>query len=225
MSTNILAALVNSGNSLAVFEQALAVIQNNVNNSSTPGYASQSLNLEAQPLVVTGGLAGGVAAQGLQDSRDQYAEEQVQQQTQTLGLYTAQTQATGFVQSLFDVSGTGGVAGALNTLISAFSAGSTTPDDTVARQTVLTDAGALAISVNGLSASLRGVSNQLDGQIGPTVNQINSIATQIQQYNEERLKSAQPDPGAAGKGRVKHLPGGGRNVHRWCSGADGATQH
>jgi hypothetical protein len=38
--------------------------QNNVDNSSTPGYATQTLNLVAQPLVVTGGLTGGVAAQG-----------------------------------------------------------------------------------------------------------------------------------------------------------------
>ena len=69
----------------------------------------ESLNLEALPLDVAGGLAGGVAANGLQDSRDQYAEETGQQQTQTLGLYTAQAQATGSIQSLFDVSGTGGI--------------------------------------------------------------------------------------------------------------------
>ena len=196
MSTNILASLTNSGNSLAVFEQALAVIQNNVNNSSTPGYATQSLNLEAQPLVVAGGLAGGVAARGLKDSRDEYAEEQVHQQTQTLGLYTAQAQATGSIQSLFDVSGNGGVSAALNTLIGSFSAWSTTPDDTVARQTVLSDANALASSVRGLSTSLSAVSGQLDGQISSTVGQINSIATEIQQYNVQCLQSSQPDPGA-----------------------------
>ena len=93
--SNILASLTNAGNALDVFQQALTVVQNNVNNSSTPGYATQTLNLVAQPLVVTGGLTGGVASQGLQDSRDDYVEEQVQQQTQTLGLYTAQAQATG----------------------------------------------------------------------------------------------------------------------------------
>ena len=86
--SNILASLTNAGNALDVFQQALTVVQNNVNNSSTPGYATQTLNLVAQPLVVTGGLTGGVASQGLQDSRDDYVEEQVQQQTQTLGLYT-----------------------------------------------------------------------------------------------------------------------------------------
>src|SRR5450755_3213751 len=98
---NLLASLSTAGNALDVFQQALSVVQNNVNNSSTPGYATQSLNLQAQPLVITGGLTGGVAAQGLQDSRDNYAEEQVQHQTQAPGLYTAQAQATGAIQSFF----------------------------------------------------------------------------------------------------------------------------
>src|SRR5580658_2980191 len=93
-----------SGNALDVFQQALGVVQNNIDNSSTPGFAAQSLNLEAQPLDVTGGLTGGVAAAGLHNSRDQYAEEQVQVQTQTLGQYTAQAQATTAIQSLFGTS-------------------------------------------------------------------------------------------------------------------------
>jgi flagellar hook-associated protein 1 FlgK len=193
---NLLASLSSAGNALDVFQQALNVIQNNINNSSTPGYATQSLNLEAQPLVVTGGLTGGVAAQGLQDSRDDYAEEQVQQQTQTLGLYTAQAQATGTIQSFFDVSGTGGLPAALNNLLSAFSAWSVTPDDTTTQQNVLTMAGNLASSVNGLASSLSSTSQQLDTQIGSTVSQINTIATQIQQYNEQEQKSTTPDPGA-----------------------------
>lgn len=192
---NLLASLSSSGNALDVFQQALNIIQNNVNNSSTPGYATQTLNLVAQPLVVTGGLTGGVAAQGLQDSRDNYAEEQVQLQTQTLGKYTAQVQATGTIQSLFDVSGTGGVPAALNNLISAFSAWSVTPNDPTARQTVLSSAASLASSVNGLANSLASTSQQLDGQISSTVSQINTIATQIQQYNEEVVQQAQPDPG------------------------------
>jgi len=194
--SNILASLSTAGNALDVFQQALNVIQNNVNNSATPGYASQSLNLEAQPLVVTGGLAGGVAATGLEDSRDQYAEEQVQLQTQTLGLYTAQAQATGTIQSFFDVTGSGGVPAALNSLISSFSAWSASPTDPTAEQTVLSSAATLATSVNGLANSLAGASRQLDTQIGSTVSQINGIAAQIQQYNQGREQNSQPDPGA-----------------------------
>jgi len=193
---NILASLTSAGNALDVFQQALNVVQNNVDNSSTPGYATQTLNIEAQPLVVTGGLTGGVAAQGLSDSRDAYAEEQVQQQTQTLGLYTAQAQTTGTLESFFNVSGTGGVPAALNNLLTAFSNWSVTPDDAGAEQNVLSNAQALASSINGLANSLSSASQQNETQITSTVSQINSIAAQIQQYNQGVLQSPTPDPGA-----------------------------
>ena len=192
---NLLASLSSSGNALDVFQQALNVIQNNVNNSSTPGYATQTLNLAAQPLVVTGGLTGGVAAQGLQDSRDNYAEEQVQLQTQTLGKYTAQVQATGTIQSLFDVSGTGGVPAALNNLISAFSAWSVTPNDPTARQTVLSSAASLASSVNGLANSLASTSQQLDGQISPLSPRSTPSPPRFSSITRRLLQQAQPDPG------------------------------
>lgn len=194
--SNLLASLQSSANALDVFQQALTVIQNNVNNASTPGYAKQSLNLESQPLVVTGGLLGGVASQGLHDSRDQYAEENVQVQNSSLGYYSAQAQSTGSIESLFDVSGNGGVPAALNNLLSAFSAWSTNPNDATARQTVLSSAQGLAQSVNGLANSLSSTSQQLDTQISSTVSQINSIAGQIEQYNQQRMQATAPDPGA-----------------------------
>lgn len=183
-----------AGSALDVFQQALSVTENNVSNSSTPGYATQSLRLEADPLDVNNGLSGGVTAGGLSDSRDPYAEEQVQQQTQLLGFYTAQAQATGSIQSLFDVSGTSGVASALSSLFQAFSAWSATPSDSTAQQTVISDAGALASAVQGLSNSLSTEAQQIHSSISSTVSQINAIASQIQAYNVERLSETTPEP-------------------------------
>ncbi|HUI55152.1 MAG TPA: flagellar hook-associated protein FlgK [Bryobacteraceae bacterium] len=193
--SNILASLRTSGQALDVFQQALNVVQNDVNNSQTPGYARQRLALEAQPLLVAGGLAGGVAATGLQDSRDQFAEEQVQNQTQTLGQYTAQSEATAAVQSFFDASGSSGLPADLNALFQSFSAWSITPSDPALQQNVINAASTLASSVNGLYDSLAQTSQQLDTQIGSTVDQINMIAAQIQQYNVERHQQGQSDPG------------------------------
>jgi flagellar hook-associated protein 1 FlgK len=193
--SSLLAMLGASGNALDVFQQALNVVQNNVNNSSTPGYASQSLNLEALPLDVAGGLAGGVAAAGLDNSRDQYAEEQVQQQTQALGQYTAQAQATGTIQSFFDASGSSGVSAALSALFQSFSAWSVTPSDPTAEQSVLDSATNVASSIQGLASSLSQNAQQLDTSIASTASQINSIASQIQAYNVQRLTETTPDPG------------------------------
>src|SRR5580698_818389 len=108
LMSSLLAALGSSGNALDVLQQALGVIQNNVSNASTPGYASQQLNITAEPLDVASGAAGGIAAQGLISSRDTYADTEVQRQLQTLGLYTAQAQSTSTIRSFFDVSGNSG---------------------------------------------------------------------------------------------------------------------
>jgi flagellar hook-associated protein 1 FlgK len=185
MST-LLSMLQTSGNALGVIEQALNVVENNVNNSSTPGYATQSLNLEAEPLDVEDGLTGGVTSNGLSDSRDPYAEEQVEQQTSTLGFYTAQANTTSSIESLFNVSGTSGVSSALSSLFQAFSAWSTTPDATTG-QTVVDDATNVATAVESLSTSLSQEGTKIDSSIGSTVTQINTIAAQIQTYNQERL--------------------------------------
>jgi flagellar hook-associated protein 1 FlgK len=189
-------SLTSAGSALSVLEQALGVIQNNVNNASTPGYAEQQLNLEAMPLDVAGGLAGGLTSAGLNNSRDQYAEEAVQSQTQALGLYTAQAQNTSSIQSYFDVTGTGGVSAALSGLFQSFSAWSASPSDSTARQNVLAAANTVAQSFQGLAHSLTQTAGQIDGQVSATVTQINTIATQIQQYNVQRLKNPTPDPGA-----------------------------
>ena len=192
--SSLLSILKTSGNAMEVLQQALSVVENNVNNASTPGYATQSLNLEADPFNVKDGLSGGVSSGGLSDSRDTYAEEQVQQQTQTLGFYSSQAQTTSSIRSLFDVSGTGGVSSALSSLFQAFSAWSTTPGDATAGQTVISDAGDVASAIQGLSNSLSQVAQQVDTSIGSTVTKINTIASQIQAYNAERLQESTPDP-------------------------------
>lgn len=193
---SVLASLGSSAGALNVLEQALAVVQNNVDNSSTPGYASQQLNIEAMPFDVATGAAGGVTSDGPKSSRDQYVDSAVQSQMQTLGLYTAQNQATGNIQSFFDVSGNSGISSALNNLYSAFSAWATTPSDPTAQQNVISNAGAVASAFQGLSNSLDQTSVQVGQQVSSSVTQINTLASQIAQYNAGVLKEQQPDPGA-----------------------------
>ncbi len=194
--SSILASLGSSANALDVLQQALGVVQNNVDNSSTPGYAAQQLNIEAMPFDVATGAAGGVTSDGLKSSRDQYVDAAVQSQMQTLGLYSAQAQATGTIQSFFNVSGNTGISSALSNLYSAFSAWAAAPNSSTAQQTVISDAGAVASSFQGLSSSLSQTSVQIGQQIGSTVTQINGLAAQIAQYNAGVLKESQPDPGA-----------------------------
>jgi flagellar hook-associated protein FlgK len=60
--SNLLASLRSTANALSVFERQLITSQNNVSNASTPGYARQSLTLQAKPFDPNGGIPGGVKA-------------------------------------------------------------------------------------------------------------------------------------------------------------------
>jgi len=192
--SNLLATLTTAGNALGVYEQALNVVQNNITNSSTPGYAKQSLNLEALPFDITSGLTGGVAARGLDSARSEYAEEEVRRQNQSLGFFEAQAQGASSIENQFDVSGTSGVPGALNQLFQSFSAWSVSPGDASARQSVIASAGNLAAQIHSTAQALARTSQNEQDQIGSTVDQVNQLASTIQQYNVLRLRQSGPDP-------------------------------
>jgi flagellar hook-associated protein 1 FlgK len=194
--SNLLTTLATAGHALDVYQQALDVVQNNITNSSTPGYATQSLNLASQPFDVASGLAGGVAAQGLDSARDEYAEEEVRRQLQSLGKYETQTSGVASIESLFDVTGNSGIPADLNNLYSSFSAWAASPDSTSARQMVIANAGKLASDVHSLAGSLAKVSGNVESQIGSTVTQVNQLASNIQEYNVERLRQGSSDPGS-----------------------------
>jgi flagellar hook-associated protein 1 FlgK len=188
-------SLNSSLQALQAFETALNVSQNNVSNSSTPGYARQTVQLEAQPFNITQGAAGGVKAGSVQSTDNIYADQAVRDQLSEQGNYNAQSSALGSIQSLFDVTGQSGVIGALNNLFQSFSAWSATPTSTAAQQSVLTNAQALAQSFQSAAASLSQTTTNLDGQITSTVQQINSLASQIQQDNLQIQQTSTPDAG------------------------------
>lgn len=192
---NLLSSLSTAGQALDVYQQALEVVQNNITNSTTPGYARQSLNIQALPFDSASGLAGGVAARGLDSSRDEYAEEEVRRQTQSLGSYQAQADGLSQVESLIDVTGNSGVSTSLDSLLQSFSAWSVTPSDSNARQMVIDNAGSFADTLSGLAKSMTATSGQIQNQIGSTVTQIDKLAGEIAHYNETAV-SGTPNPGA-----------------------------
>jgi flagellar hook-associated protein 1 FlgK len=184
MST-LFAALHSASNALDVMEQAMGVIQNNVTNASTPGYVTQTLNLKAEGFNAQNGLWGGVATDGTENSRSQYAEESVWNQSQALGSATQQATSLSSLQSIFDVSGQSGIPAALSSLYSAFSAWSAQPTDTTSQQQVITAAQGIAQAFNQASTSVQQISAQTDQQLQSSVTQINQLASQIASMNAQ----------------------------------------
>ncbi|HEY6393424.1 MAG TPA: hypothetical protein VIX89_19230, partial [Bryobacteraceae bacterium] len=146
---NLFTSLLSSANALRAYGQALAVTQNNVTNSSTPGYVKQTQPLEALPFDVTVGLPGGVRAGPVVSSRDGYAERAVRDQQTGFGFSNQKTTNLTPLETSFSLSGTSGIAPSISNLFQSFSRLSINPNDTASRQAVIQQAGIVAQSFQG----------------------------------------------------------------------------
>ncbi len=163
----------------------MTVVSSNVANANTPGYVEQTQTFVAQPLDLTEGLVGGVQAGPMQSSRDQYAEQAVQQQQTGLGYYTQKVADLTPVQSYFSLSSTSGVAPAMDALFSSFSQLSVNPNGAVERQAVLNAATTVAQQFNDSANGLLNQGTNLNQQAQSIIGNINQLASTIAEVNSQ----------------------------------------
>src|SRR5487761_2120821 len=181
----LLATLINSSNALSVYDQEFATIQNNIGNANTPGYADENLALKADAFDPTAHIYGGGSVASLQSARSGYLEQNVRSQTTLLGAAQQQASDLAPLQSIFNLSSTAGISGALTSFFNSFSALSVTPNDSVARQTVLNSAQAVASAFNQAATSLTTASSNIQQETVNSVASINKIAADLAALNQD----------------------------------------
>jgi flagellar hook-associated protein 1 FlgK len=182
---NLTVSLINAATALQVYTAALDVTQNNVTNANTPGYAKQLATLEAQPFDLSTGAPGGVNLGPTQSSRNQFAEQSVRDQ-QTNNAYQQQKVSDlSAAQNFFSLSSASGIAPAISGLFQSFSQLSVTPNDTVARQTVLNNAGTLVQNFKDTANGLLSQANDLHQATNSTITSINQLAGTIAEINSK----------------------------------------
>jgi flagellar hook-associated protein 1 FlgK len=174
--SSLFGTLQNAADTLNVFDKAIGVVQSNVSNSSTPGYAAQKVALVDTVL-------GGVASGPIGDSRSYAAEQSVWNQNAPLGAATAQASNLATIQSHFDITGQSGIPAALSKLYSSFSSFSTTPSDLTVRNTVITAAQQVVQTFNQLASKFQSSVQQANQQLSSSVSQINQLTSQVVSIN------------------------------------------
>jgi flagellar hook-associated protein 1 FlgK len=194
---NILTNLLNSAGALSTYTRAFDVIQNNITNANTPGYATQDQSLQAASFDPAHGVGGGVIAGPLISSRSDYLELDVRNQQQLLGNAQQRASDLGQVQPLFSLSTTAGISNDLNNLFNSFSDLSVNPNDAESRQSVLDAAGQVAQSFNQTATGIAQVAGNVATGTTNSVAQINQLASQIATLNEKFATNpdAGQDPG------------------------------
>jgi flagellar hook-associated protein 1 len=182
--SNLLASLSVASGALNAYSQALETIQNNISNSQTPGYASQTQTLVPVTFDPADGSVGGVTAGVVQSSRNEYDEQAMRSQTILLGAANQSVSSLTDLQTQFDITGTGGITASLNNLFAGFSAWAQSPNDAGAQQNVITNASDLAQAFQQTAAGLSQFTQTTNQQLQQTVSSINQLAGQLAADNQ-----------------------------------------
>ena len=193
--SSIVGALHVAASTLSAYDQALVVTENNVANSSTPGYVEQTQTFYAMPFQDGHGAMGGVRAGEVTSARDQYAEQAVWQQNTALGQANQDVGGLTSLQNNFPISGDTGITAALNSLYQSFSAWGQTPGDANARQNVLNQAGDVAEAFQQTANGLADLAQTTEAQLQQTVSQVNQLVGQLQGYNTQIMNGDRNDAG------------------------------
>jgi flagellar hook-associated protein 1 FlgK len=183
-------ALATSANVLTVYEKVFETIGNNINNANTPGYAKQTMSPLPLPFDPAEGLAGGIMPGQLESSRSEYAEQAVWSSNSSWGDSDQLSTELSNIQPLFDVTGDTGLPNALNQFFQSFSALSLSPNDTVARSTVLDRVGQLAQQFNGMATGLNDAVTTVNNDLQNATGTINGLAGQIASINGQIQEDA-----------------------------------
>ena len=151
--------------------------------------------MQALPFDPAIGFSGGVRAGEVQSARNQYADQAVRNANTLLGQAQQDVNSLSGLQNVFDISGNSGIPKALNDLFSSFSAWAQSPDDAIARQTVLTRAGDLAQSFQQTASQLTGLAQDAEQQIGQTVDTVNHLIGQLRDFNAQVMAGDSNDAG------------------------------
>ncbi len=198
--SNIMASLTSAANSFSVYEQALEVVSNNTTNASTPDYATQNVDFEANIFDPASG-GGGVSLGALQSTRDPYEEYNVQSAQSALSYSSTTSADLQTIEPIFDLNTSSGsdsgVGGTLNQLFASFSQLTANPNDQADRQAVIVASGNMADAFNAASNQLTQAADNAATQAQSTIQSINGILTQIQEINAQKAvnSSANNDPG------------------------------
>ncbi len=201
---NLSGILQSATRSLSSYSQALAVIQNNIANAATPGYARQRVSL-APVLVPGGSQALGVEVVRVQSLRDSLLESQVLLAAQSKSFYEKSSQIFESVEPIFRLSGGDSIGENIDQFFSAVSALTVLPEDFNLRRSVISAADALAGAFRATNAELAQQRTNLDTDATSVIQRVNVLIEEAAELGVKRQGGASDTPNFAAETRLTQV--------------------
>lgn len=179
---------------LSTQQYALETTGNNIANANTPGYSRQRVNFEpTQPYPpisfnrphLPGQMGTGVQAGSVQRVRESFLDMQFRQENTKYGYWEARADALARMEDILNEPGENGLSGTLDQFWQSLQDLATDPSDSGARSVVRERGKAVADTFNYLSTSLETIQGNIDFDRNVTIDEINSIAKQLNNINQQ----------------------------------------
>lgn len=184
-----------ASNALRSFQRALDITGHNIANVNTPGYSRQVVDFGTQDLqgFWSNGrqwMGSGVGITSVNRIRDMFLDARMREGQADLGRYQMLAGSLKQIEGVFNEPSDNGISSALNKFFDAWSGLASNPNDPGAKLQVKLAGETLAGRVRSTYGELNRMSDQITGQIGATVDEINGLATEIQTLNDEIRQAA-----------------------------------
>ncbi|HEY6456231.1 MAG TPA: flagellar hook-associated protein FlgK [Steroidobacteraceae bacterium] len=176
--------LSNSVSGLLAFQNALSVTSNNVANAATPGYSVETPNFAAQLGVTssTGTYGNGVQIASVTRGYSELLAGQMRSSQSSYSSFNAYSTTAASVDNMLSDTTTG-LTATLQNFSNSLQTLANSPTQTASGQAVLSSAQSLAQTIQGYASQLSQADQNVEGQIGNSVAEINTLATGIANLN------------------------------------------
>lgn len=182
-------------------QAALYVTGHNVANANTPGYTRQRVNfVQTEPFPtpglnrpqIPGQMGTGVKAGSIERVREYFLDIQYRGENNKLGYWEARADAIAKMEDIMNEPSDNGLAKTMDQFWQALQDLSVNPENEGARSVVRQRGLAVVETFHYLSNSLSQIQTDIGTQIGVTITQINSLAKQISEINQQ-IASVEPN--------------------------------
>ncbi len=184
--TSLHSILAVGSSALTATQTAINVTSNNIANVNTEGYCRQVVSFSAtEPIETSYGQAGtGVTVDSIERVYDAFVTNQINSASQDLGEYEARAGTLEIVETVFNESTGNGLNEVMSDFWNAWQDLANDPSGHAERTVLAEISENLATTFNDMASDLVEIRQDIDANIETTVDEINQIAEQIADLNE-----------------------------------------
>lgn len=190
--------ITTTASGLLTAQKALQVVQNNIANVNTPGYAREKIVIEENGASGKTGVeaeigTGSIATQ-VQRIVDEYLIRQTRQTQSDVDYYNKFQSTLSRIEALYNEGTAHSISNSLSKFFDAFEEASKYPEDLTYRTSLIGQATKLVDSIRMVSDEMTKIKSDLDVSLTSQVAKINELSTKIAEINKKIAHSTTSNP-------------------------------